>query len=188
MNQQQEINVKKNSTVIYQSADIELALTKMAEKINVDYRNKKPIFIVILNGGLIFSGQLLPKINVLSEIDYCHATRYQGSTRGAELVWKAEPATDLTDRDVVLLDDILDEGITLKLIEDYCYYKNAKSVKTAVLVEKDHQRKAYSNQAADYCELSVPDKYVFGFGMDYSHFLRNSAEIYQLNDSFEPVG
>ncbi len=177
MNQKQLLEVKQRSKVLIDQKAIQIALEKLAQKIEVDYHGKVPVFIVVLNGGLIFAGQLLPKIDLLCEIDYCHATRYQGEQRGAELIWKAKPQSSLKGRDVIILDDILDEGITLKLIQDYCLAQQANSVKTLVLVEKQHQRKAYPNQTADYCELSVPDEYVFGFGMDYSHVWRNTMDI-----------
>ncbi len=177
MNQLEPSNIKAQSKVIVSQSQINNALDKLAKQLAADYHDKTPIFIVVLNGGLIFAGQLLPKLDLLCEIDYCHATRYQGAQRGAELVWKAKPQTNLAGRDVILVDDILDEGITLKLIQDYCLAQQARSVKTLVLVEKQHNRKAYSNQTPDYCELSVPDQYVFGFGMDYSHYWRNTADI-----------
>jgi len=178
MTKEELLEVKKNATVLFDNRAIEEAINQLARNIDRDYYDKTPLFIVVLNGGLIFAGQLLAKLNLLCEIDYCHATRYQGEIRGAQLVWKARPQTDLENRDVVLIDDILDEGVTLQLIEQFCRKQKARSVKTVVLVEKKHCRKAYPNQQPDYCELTVPDRYVFGFGMDYSHFWRNTKEIY----------
>jgi hypoxanthine phosphoribosyltransferase len=177
MNHTKLAKIKADAKIIIDQKEINLALDKLAKQIENDYQEKTPIFIVVLNGGLIFAGQLLPRIDILCEIDYCHATRYQGEQRGAELVWKSKPQTELSGRDVILVDDILDEGITLKLIEQYCFEQNAKSVKTLVLVEKEHHRKAYPEQRPDYCELVVPDQYVFGFGMDYSHYWRNTLDI-----------
>jgi hypoxanthine phosphoribosyltransferase len=164
MNHTKLAKIKADAKIIIDQEEINLALDKLAKQIENDYQEKTPIFIVVLNGGLIFAGQLLPRIDILCEIDYCHATRYQGEQRGAELVWKSKPQTELSGRDIILVDDILDEG-------------NAKSVKTLVLVEKEHHRKAYPEQRPDYCELVVPDQYVFGFGMDYSHYWRNTLDI-----------
>ena len=172
--------IRTNAKVIIASDQIEAALERLAAKINVDYQEKNPIFLVVLNGGLIFSGQILPRIDILCQIDYCHATRYSGETTGDKIQWKTIPQMDLSGRDVVIIDDILDEGHTLLAISEYCLANNAKSVKSLVLVEKEHQRKAYKNQKADYCELTAPDEYVFGFGMDYSHHWRNSKDIYVL--------
>lgn len=177
MNHSQLSNIKDKAKVIITQNQIEKALNRLTKQLTLDYQDKKPVFIVVLNGGLIFAGQLLPRLDLVCEIDYCHATRYQGEKRGSELAWKAKPQTELAGRDVVLIDDILDEGITLKLIEEYCLEQNARSVKTLVLVEKQHSRKAYANQKPDYCELTVPDQYVFGFGMDYSHYWRNTPDI-----------
>ena len=143
---------------------------------------KNPLFLIVLNGALVFSGQLLPKIDILCQIDYCHTTRYQGNTRGAEIQWKAKPQLELARRDIIIVDDILDEGHTLAAISDYWLANNAKSVKSLILMEKQHQRKSYQGQKADYCELTVPDKYVFGFGMDYSHHWRNLKDILIFDD------
>ncbi len=176
------IDAKKNATVIITKNEIEDALLRLAEQLNADYHDKNPIFLVVLNGGLIFSGQLLPKIKVLCQLDYCHATRYRGNLQGADIQWKAKPQMDLSQRHIIIVDDILDEGHTLQAISEYCFAKHAKSVKSLILVEKKHQRKAYNNQKPDYCELTVPDEYVFGFGMDYAHHWRNSNDIYSLNN------
>ena len=174
--------VRKNAKIIIHHSEIEIALNRLAGQINQDYKNKNPLFIIVLNGGLIFSGQLLPKIDILCQIDYCHATRYMGNTRGAEIQWKAKPQMILADRDIVIVDDILDEGHTLAAISEYCFAQKANSVKSLVLVEKQHQRKSYQDQKADYCELTVPDKYVFGFGMDFSHHWRNLKDILIFDD------
>ena len=98
MNKTNFAKIKSNARVIIDQATINTALDKLAKQLELDYQGKTPVFIVVLNGGLIFAGQLLPKINILCEIDYCHATRYQGEQRGAELVWKAKPQTDLQER------------------------------------------------------------------------------------------
>ncbi len=176
--------VRKNSKIIIRQSEIETALNKLAEQLNNDYEDKNPLFLIVLNGGLIFSGQLLPKIDILCQIDYCHATRYQGKRRGAKIQWKTKPQMNLANRDVIIIDDILDEGHTLASISDYCFTNNANSVKTLVLVEKQHQRKSYQGQKADYCELNVPDKYVFGFGMDYFHHWRNLKDIFICDDRY----
>ena len=170
--------VRKNAKIIIHQSEIEIALNKLASQLNKAYKGKNPIFLIVLNGGLVFSGQLLPKIDILCQIDYCHATRYQGDMRGAEIQWKAKPQMTLADRDIIIVDDILDEGHTLAAISDFCFAQKANSVKSLVLVEKQHQRKSYQGQKADYCELTVPDKYVFGFGMDYAHHWRNLKDIF----------
>jgi hypoxanthine phosphoribosyltransferase len=171
-------NLKEQAKVVVNEHQIEEALNRLAEKLQNDYKNLNPIFLVVLNGGLVFAGQLLPKIDVLCQVDYCHATRYDGAFKGHEISWKSEPQMDLFGRHIVIVDDILDEGHTLNAIVEYCQQQKASSVKSLVLVEKLHERKSIAGQKADYCELTVPDEYVFGFGMDYSHHWRNTKQIY----------
>jgi len=173
---------KKNAELIHDRKAVAEALVKLAARLHQDYEDRVPIFMVVMNGGLIFAGQLLPLVDIVCQIDYCHATRYRGDTEGKNIEWLARPKLDLKDRDVVIVDDILDVGHTLVAIKQACIEAGARSVKTCVLVEKEHDRKAKPDLHADYCELKVPDRYVFGFGMDYNHFWRNANSIYALKE------
>ncbi len=173
--------LKTNAELLHNSETIQKSLDALAKKLSQDYKDKCPVFLVVMNGGLIFSGQLLPKLNFPIELDYCHATRYRGEINGGKIDWKVTPSVELKDRHVVILDDILDEGITLQAIIEDCLLRQAKSVKTCVLIEKLHERKVIEEMRPDYCELTTPDYYVFGFGMDCNHYWRNSPEIYILN-------
>ena len=114
--------------------------------------------------------------------NYLHATRYQGTRGGAVLKWITRPSQDLRGRTVLVVDDILDEGLTLAAILDYCREQGASAVYSAVLVEKKHDRKA-ANQQADFVGLHIEDRYVFGYGMDYHGYLRNVKGIYAVADS-----
>jgi hypoxanthine phosphoribosyltransferase len=171
-------SIKEQAKVVITEQQIEDALERLASQLQNDYQELNPVFLVVLNGGLVFSGQLLPRLDFLCQLDYCHATRYDGAFRGDKIRWKCEPQMTLTDRHIIIVDDILDEGHTLNAIIDYCEQQQALSVKSLVLVEKLHDRKSTPGQTADYCELTVPDEYVFGFGMDYSHHWRNTKQIY----------
>ena len=122
--------------------EVERALDRMAEEITRDLGDKLPVFYCVMNGGLITTGHLLPRLGFPLEVDYLHATRYRGKTRGGELFWRVSPEIPMAGRDVVIVDDILDEGATLAAILDYCREAGAKSVSTAVLVDKSHDRKA----------------------------------------------
>jgi hypoxanthine phosphoribosyltransferase len=112
------------------------------------------------------------------EVDYVHASRYQNETVGTTLTWQALPALDLNNRTVLLLDDILDEGITLLAIQEKCLALGAKNVLSAVLVEKKltHPKPV----SADFIGLEVHDCYVFGYGMDAYGWWRNLPAIYSL--------
>ena len=125
------------------------------------------------------TGQLLPRLNFPLELDYIHATRYLGTTAGGELHWLKYPTISLLDRTVLVIDDILDEGLTLSAIVEYCQRAGARQVLTAVMLEKQHARKAAIK--ADFVGLLVPDRYVFGYGMDYQDQLRYAAGIYAVH-------
>ena len=131
-----------------------------------------------MNGGLVPAGWLLPKFRFFFELDYIHATRYRGNTIGQELHWLAKPHKSLQGRDVLLVDDILDEGITLREIVDFCRKEGARRVRTAVLVQKDLGRDAALK--ADHVGLTVENRYVFGCGMDYKEYFRHLPALYAL--------
>lgn len=178
----QVLDVKANATQLFSGQEVHTAIETMARDISADYADLDAIFIVVMNGGLMVGGQLLPLLDFPLEVDYCHATRYRGDTRGADIEWRAKPQSDLSGRHVVIVDDILDEGYTLQVLLDTFRKAGAASVKTAVLVDKRHERKAVPGMTADYCALVAPDKYLFGFGMDYRHYWRNTEGIYYINE------
>jgi hypoxanthine phosphoribosyltransferase len=129
-------------------------------------------------GGIVTAGKLLTRLNFPLTIDYIHATRYRGKTRGAELQWVARPSESVVGREVLLIDDIFDEGLTLKALIDDCKQAGAAGVHTAVLVEKQCDKRC--DIEVDFLGLTVEDKYVFGYGMDYKGYLRNAAGIYAV--------
>lgn len=114
-------------------------------------------------------------------VDYLHATRYRGETSGADLQWRVEPVINLAGHDVLIIDDILDEGYTLDAIIDFCRLRQAASVSAAVLVRKQHQRGV--KPSVSYIGLDVPDRYVFGAGMDYKGYWRNAEGIFAVPES-----
>ncbi|QEM82006.1 hypoxanthine-guanine phosphoribosyltransferase [Halomonas binhaiensis] len=171
-------DVMDNADCLISHDEVERALDRMADEITRDLGDKLPVFYCVMNGGLITTGHLLPRLGFPLEVDYLHATRYRGKTRGGELFWRVSPEIPMAGRHVVIVDDILDEGATLAAILEYCREAGAKSVSTAVLVDKSHDRKAVPGLKADYCSLEVADRYVFGFGMDYKGYWRNAPGIF----------
>jgi len=162
---------------LYSLKQLDESLNKMASLIVNDYLNEKLLVIGIMNGALITAGQLLPKLNLSVDVDYCHATRYGKDIVGNQLEWLVYPRTSIAGRSVLLVDDIFDEGVTLKLIAEYCREQGAKDVRSAVLLNKDHQRKV-DHFSVDYSALTIVDRYVFGFGLDYQGNYRNAPGIY----------
>ena len=113
------------------------------------------------------------------EFDFLHATRYRGETTGAGLAWLHRPAAILEGRTVLLVDDILDEGHTLKAVRDWCEDQGAARVRIAAMAVKQHER-CVSGLEADYSGFTVPDRYVFGYGMDVRGAWRNLPAIHAL--------
>jgi len=175
------IDVYQQATCLYSKSDVENALDVMAKNIHDDLANENPIFLCVMVGGLIPAGHLLERIDFPLEIDYIHATRYQGKTVGGDIAWKYQPNIDFSERKVLIIDDILDGGITLKHIKDFCINKGSPDVRTAVLVEKKGTRLANGLAKADYTGLHVDDHYVFGYGMDYHQYLRNAPGIFAVS-------
>ncbi len=165
---------------LHSEQEVEQAIRAMATAITAELADKNPIVYCVMTGGLIFAGKLLPMLNFPLELSYIHATRYRMQTTGGILDWKVEPAENMEGRNILILDDILDEGTTLKAIGDFCQQRGAKQVYTGVLVDKMHERKSYPGQRCDFTGLDVVDRYLFGFGMDYKGYWRNAPGIYAV--------
>jgi len=173
-----------NSEVIHDRATLEAAIGRMAERIGDDYAGTVPLYLTVMHGGMPFAAQLafaLGERGLDLEFDYLHATRYRGATSGGELVWKHRPATPLQGRRVLLVDDILDEGHTMAGIVAWCRGQGADDVRIAALAVKVHDR-CVEGVCADYVGVEVPDRYVFGYGMDYHEQGRNLPAIYALKE------
>ncbi|MEP6940669.1 MAG: hypoxanthine-guanine phosphoribosyltransferase [Rudaea sp.] len=169
----------KTAELLFDRTEIEARIATMGKEIANDLHGDVPVFITVMNGGLIFGGVLALAIPADLEFDYVHATRYRGGTRGHDLLWVKQPRVSLAGRTVLLVDDIFDEGHTLKAIRDFCVDEGAARVLIAVLCEKRHDR-ATPGLRADFVGVRLPDRYVFGFGMDYHEQGRNLAGIYAL--------
>ena len=177
-------DVLDTADLLFDRDALEDAIEAMADKIADDYGDdaRPPVFLTIMHGGLPFAAQLafaLGENEIDVEMDYLHATRYRGNTTGSGLAWLHRPATPLQGRRVLLVDDILDEGHTLKAVKHWCEDQGATDVRIAVLATKDHDRRVEGIEA-DYIGVEVPDRYVFGYGMDFHEQGRNLPAIYAL--------
>lgn len=179
-------SVLKNAVQIYDHAQITSALDEIAHNINqvidVSELNKQPVIVIsVMNGGMVLTGHLLTRLRFPLQVDFIHATRYRNETLGGELEWKVKSQHSLAGRTLIILDDILDEGYTIDAIVKYCKQEKAENIITAVLVDKQHDRRK-SGVSCDFTGLVVDDDYVFGFGMDYKGYHRNLAGIYAVNN------
>jgi hypoxanthine phosphoribosyltransferase len=180
LNQQTPQQLLEQAQQIHSSEVVTMAIARLSQEITTALKDTSPIVICVMGGGIVFAGQLLTQLNFPLEVDYVHASRYQNDTVGKTLTWQALPKSNLTNRTVLLVDDILDEGITLFAIKEKCLELGAKNVLSAVLVEK---KLAHIKPiAADFVGLEVPNAYVFGYGMDAYGWWRNLSAIYSLSE------
>jgi hypoxanthine phosphoribosyltransferase len=172
--------VLSEADLLVPESEVKTAIRRMSVEISQELKASNPLVLCVMNGGLIFSGQLLTQLAFPLELEYIHATRYGHATTGSGLNWIVKPKADLKDRTVLLLDDILDEGITLAAIADYCNRQGAARVLMAALIEKLHLRKVTPGMKADFSGIEVGDRFLFGYGLDYKGFWRNAAGIYAV--------
>lgn len=177
---QVSIQVMQNADRLYSASEVDAKISLMAKIITEKFVNDDPIVVCVLNGGAVLFGKLLPLLGIPLETDYVHATRYVDNQPVDELRWIAGPNCDPKGRTILLVEDILDEGTTLEGIIQYFKKAGAKRVVTVVLVVKE--RKRPTDISADIEGLRVPDRYVFGYGMDYKGYLRNAPGIFAEKD------
>ena len=170
-----------NADVLFERAELETVIADMGRQIDAALDGERAVFLTVMNGALVFAGQLALSIRTDLEFDYVHATRYRGAIAGSELHWLREPQAELGGRTVLLVDDILDEGHTLKAVRDDCLRRGARRVLIASLCRKLHDR-CVEGIEADFNGVELPDRYVFGYGMDYHEQGRNLPSIYALKD------
>ena len=173
--------IRETARLIHDAGAVCEALDRMAAEITECMAKANPIVLAVMTGGLIPAVWLQGRFGFLHQLDYVHVSRYVGKTTGGEVVWLGGPRLDLQGRSVLVVDDILDEGLTLEAIIERCRKKGASEVKSAVLVRKRHKR-CVEGLVADFVGLEVEDKYVFGCGMDYHEHFRHLNEVYAVGD------
>ncbi len=178
-------DVFSKASCLYSKSEIDTALDEIAHQISDQLSDTNPVFLCVVVGGMVALGNLLPRLDFPLEVDYVHATRYRNSTVGHEIEWKVKPSIPLHNRTVIVVDDILDGGITLEAIIQDCYAQGALKVYSAVLVDKVDARVPEGLQKADFVGLRVGNHYVFGYGLDYKGYLRNAPGIYVVAPEHE---
>lgn len=167
---------------LYSESEVEAAIDKLAVDVTECLKDKNPVILCLMTGAVVLLGKLLTKLRFQLEIDYVHATRYRGDTSGNSIKWLKYPELELAGRNVLLVDDILDEGHTIAAVVDECRKRAAIDIYTCVLIDKQLNRHR-EFERADFTGLTVPDRYVFGYGMDYKGYLRNSPGIFAVKEA-----
>ena len=181
MNQPDPQKVLENSVLIADRQEVEAAVERMAKAVNAYYQDRPIILVAVMTGAIMPAAWLASRLNMPLQMDFIHATRYSGQTEGGELDFRVPPRLNLQDHDVLIVDDIYDIGLTLQLIEKYCASRGARTVKSAVLVRKIHNRETTGALPA-FIGMEVEDKYVFGCGMDVYEYWRQLDEIRALEE------
>ncbi len=164
-----------NSDLVASAGEVEAAVQRIASEIEARLAKAYPLVLVVMGGAVVFAGQLLPRLRFPLDLDYLHASRYGAATRGAGIEWRVKPSAQVKGRTVLVLDDILDHGETMHAIRAGLLELGAQAFYCAVLVEKVLQEK--KPISADFVGLAIPDRFVFGCGMDAKGYWRNLPEI-----------
>ena len=181
MDAQKARQLLADAELIHSEAVVQSALNDVAQVIRGRLADKNPLVLCVMTGGVIFCGQLLPKLDFPLDFDYLHATRYGPETQGGKISWRMAPWTSVKGRIVLVIDDILDEGITLAAVKESLTRLGAAEVLLAVFTDKlNGKEKPIS---ADFCGLTVPDRFVFGYGMDVDGAWRNLPAIYAMKEA-----
>ncbi|MBY4949384.1 hypoxanthine-guanine phosphoribosyltransferase [Cupriavidus respiraculi] len=169
-----------NSEEIVSEQAVQASLDRMAGEIAAAMGDQFPLVLSVMGGAVVFTGMLLPKLAFPLEFDYIHLSRYNNKTVGGEMQWRVAPRESVKDRVVLVLDDILDEGETMAAIRQRIMEMGAREVRAAVLCEKTLAKQKPMHP--DFCGFAVPDRYVFGCGMDVKGYWRNLGAIRALKD------
>ena len=182
MSDQEEIDPRtliENSSLVATREEVEEAVVRLAQEVNGFYGDQSIIMLAVMTGAIIPAAWLAAKLKMPIQMDFIHATRYAGQTQGGELDFRVPPRLNLQGHDILIVDDIYDVGLTLELIERYCLSRGARSVNSAVLVRKLHDRET-SGELPRFIGMDVEDKFVFGCGMDVYEHWRHLDEIRAL--------
>jgi len=167
------------SKVVFDQNEIDAAIGRIATELNARCVGAEWIVVCVLNGALIFTGELVRRLTFPLRLESIRVSRYHETTTGKDLKWHARTDIDLSGKRVLLVDDIFDEGKTLAAIAEDLKLQGASEVLSVVLLEKLHTRKV-GDFRPDFVGLECSDAYVFGYGMDYEGQLRHLPEIRQL--------
>jgi hypoxanthine phosphoribosyltransferase len=170
----------ENSDRIAGAEEVQAAVRRVASQIEERLSSAYPMVLAVMGGAVVFAGQLLPLLRFPLDFDYIHASRYGVATRGSDVDWKVSPPGLVQGRTVLVLDDILDHGETMNAIRARLLELGAKEFFCAVLVDKTLGRK--KPVVADFVGLSIPDRFVFGCGMDAKGYWRNLPEIRAMKE------
>lgn len=180
MNRRDAQRLLDEADLLFPAAEVNAAVERMAGEITARLKEEFPVVLSVMGGAAVFTGRLLPLLEFPLEFGAIEVTRYNNDIEGREIAWRLPPKDNVRGRAVLVVDDILDEGITLAAIRNKLVEMGAAHVYSAVFADKDIGRDKPAH--ADFVGVSVPNRYVFGFGMDAYGVWRNLPAIYALKN------
>jgi hypoxanthine phosphoribosyltransferase len=175
---QQARDTLADAELLFSADQVQAALVHVAKEINATLADQHPLVLSVMGGAVIFTGQLLPMLDFPLDFDYLHVSRYGNEKQGGELHWKVAPRENVKDKVVLVLDDILDEGHTLQAIKQRVMELGATKFYCAVFADKVNGKAKPIR--ADFVGMELPNRFVFGFGMDIHGAWRNLPAIYAV--------
>ena len=178
MNPREAQKILEEAELLCSAEESALAVRRVAAEITARLANANPLLLAVMGGAVVFTGQLLPQLIFPLDFDYLHVSRYGDVTSGGQLTWIVEPRSAVAGRVVLVVDDILDEGVTLAEVVRRLLAQGASEVLSAVFADKNIGRA--KPIAADFVGLRLPNRYVFGYGMDVRGAWRNLPAVYAV--------
>jgi hypoxanthine phosphoribosyltransferase len=160
-------------------AQIQARIAELGAEINSDYEHMEPLFVGVLNGAFRFAADLMRHIEIPSEITFVKVSSYRGTKSSGSVSDHIGLNSDLRDRHIIILEDIIDTGHTIEYLMEKLLQLNPASIKVATLL---HKPEAYlGNIKINYCGFEIPNLFVVGYGLDYNGQGRHLNNIYQVN-------
>jgi hypoxanthine phosphoribosyltransferase len=173
---------RRHARRIASAREIARALARMAEEITADLAGADPVVLAVMHGGAFAAVELCRRLRFPYELDFVHVTRYARGTRGGEIEWRVRPSAELASRTVLVIDDVLDRGYTLRALGAELKRVGVARQRTAVLVVKRVANER-ARPKVDYRGIEVDDVYLFGCGMDYRGYWRGLPALYALGSA-----
>lgn len=162
--------------VLFSQQELQKKVEELGAQITKDYQGKEPIFVGVLKGCFVFMADLMRAVNLPCQIDFMAVSSYgKGTVSSGEVQINKDLSYDIAGRDIIIVEDILDSGVTLNYLIGYLGHRNPRSIKIVTLFDKPSRRKA--PVYADYYGYEVPDAFIVGYGLDYAEKYRNLPYI-----------
>ena len=173
--------ILQDAELIRSADEVQAAVRRVAGEINALLADQHPLVLSVMGGAVIFTGQLLPMLDFPLDFDYLHVSRYGNEKQGGALHWKVAPRENVAGRVVLVLDDILDEGETLHAVKQRVMELGATRFYSAVFADKEIGKAKPIR--ADFVSIRLPNRFVFGYGMDINGAWRNLPAIYAVKEN-----